>query len=189
MILPGEELLLVIIVRPPGQYRADVDALASNLAHHVVRQYSLSRILVVTATGGMNVVVSRIPAGHRRIDPSFESEFNLRWPFRVHCEVLPFCKVLRASRVRHCVLPLRKGHVLTIRPVDLWLEEEIWSKTLRRIRVKASLSIANDERTCARPPVFAAHTTDYATGRTGGEQNWHVITKADILSPLSHIQA
>ncbi len=128
--MPGEELLLVIIIRTPGQYRADVDALAANLTHHVVRQYSLSRILVVTATGGMNVVVSRIPAGHRRIDPSFESEFNLRWPFRVYCEVLLFCKVLRASRVRHCVLPFRKGHVLTIRPVDLWLEEEIRSKAL-----------------------------------------------------------
>src|SRR5215510_6696894 len=103
MIVPREKLLLVIVIRPPGQYRADVDALAANLTHHVVRQYSLSRILVVTATGGMNVVVPRIPAGHRRIDPPFESEFNLRWPFRIYCEVLLCCKVLRASRVRHCV--------------------------------------------------------------------------------------
>src|SRR5215831_19142481 len=111
MILPGEELLLVIIVRPPGQYRADVEALAANLAHHVVRQYSLSRILVVTATGGMNVVVSRIPAGYRRIDPSLESEFNLSGPFRVHGEDLLLCKVLRTSRVGHSVLPFRKGQV------------------------------------------------------------------------------
>src|SRR6516162_9169679 len=111
MIVPREELLLVIIIRTPGQYRADVDAFSANLTHHVVREYSLSRILVVTATGGMNVVVSRIPAGGRRIDPSFESEFNLRWPFRVHRKVLLLCKVLRASRVRHCVLPFGKGHV------------------------------------------------------------------------------
>src|SRR6516225_4828903 len=127
MIVPGEELLLVIIVRTPGQYRADVDALAANLTHHVVRQYSLCRVLIVTATGGMNVVVSRIPAGCHRIDPSIESEFNLRWPFRVHGKVLLFRKVLRASRIRHCVLPFGKGHVLAIRPVDLWLEEEIRS--------------------------------------------------------------
>src|SRR6516225_9819855 len=128
MIVPGEELLLVIIVRTPGQYRADVDALAANLTYHVVRQYALSWVLVVTATGGMNVVVSRIPAGRRWIDPSLESEFNLRWPFRVHCKVLLFCKVLRASRVGHCVLPFGKGHVLAVRPVDLRLEEEIRSK-------------------------------------------------------------
>src|SRR5215467_5866288 len=145
MIVPGEELLLVIIIRTPGQYRADVDAFSANLTHHVVREYSLSRILVVTATGGMNVVVSRIPARHRRIDPSLESKYNLCWPFRVHCEVLLFCKVLRASRVRHGVLPFRKGQVLTVRPVDLWLEEKIRSKAFRRIRVKTSLGIANDE--------------------------------------------
>src|ERR1700757_2760856 len=108
MIVPGEKLLLVVIIRTPGQYRTDVDALAANLTHHIVRQDSLSRILVVTATGGMDVVVSRIPAGHRRIDPSFEAEFKLRWTFGVHCEVLLFCKVLRASRVRHCVLPFGK---------------------------------------------------------------------------------
>src|SRR5215469_4429160 len=130
MIVPGEELLLVVIIRPPGQYRAYVDALAANLTHHVVRQHSLSRILVVTATGGMNVVVSRIPAGSRRIDPSVEPEFNLRWPFRVHYEVLLLCEVLRSSRVGHCVLPFRKGHVLTIRPVNLRLEEKIGSKAL-----------------------------------------------------------
>src|SRR5215470_13558325 len=128
MIVPGEKLLLVIIIRPPGQHGTDIDALAANLTHHVVRQYALSRILIMPATGGMNVVVSRIPAGHRRVDPSFESELNLHWPFRVHSEALLFCKVLRPSRVRHCVLPFRKGHVLTIRPVDLWLEEEIWSQ-------------------------------------------------------------
>src|SRR5215471_9343607 len=103
MIMPGEELLLVVIIRPPGQYRAYVYALAANLAHHVVRQYSLSRILVVAATGGVNVVVSRIPAGRRRIDPPFESEFNLCWPFRVHCEVLLLRKVLGTSRVCNCV--------------------------------------------------------------------------------------
>src|SRR4051812_39857783 len=130
MIVPGEELLLIIIIRTPRQYRADIDALAPNLTHHVIRQYSLRRILVVTATRGMNVVVSRIPTGHRRIDPSFKLEFNLSWPFRVHREVLLFCKVFRASRVGYCVLPFRKGHVLTIRPVDLWLKEEIRRKAL-----------------------------------------------------------
>src|SRR5215469_9722503 len=130
MIVPGEELLLVIVIRTPGQNRTDVEALAANLTHHVVRQYSLRRILVMTATGGMDVVVSRIPAERHRIDPSFESEFNLRWPFRVYCKVLLFCEVLRSARVRHCVLPFRKGHVLTIRPVDLRLEEEIRSKAL-----------------------------------------------------------
>src|SRR5215471_4581696 len=145
MIMPGEELLLVIVIRPPGQYRADVDAFSADLTHHIVREYSLSRILVVTATGGMNVVVSRIPGRHRWINPSFESKFNLRWPFRVHGEVLLFCKVLRASRVRHCVLSFRKGQALTVRPVDLWLEEKIRSKALRRIRVKTSLGIANDK--------------------------------------------
>src|SRR5215471_2832434 len=130
MIVPREELLLIVIIWTPGQYRTDVDALAANLAHHIVRQYSLGRILVVTATGGMNVVVSRIPTGRRRIDPSFESEVNLRRPFRVHREALLLCKVLRTPRVRYCVLPFWERQTLTIRPVDLWLEKEVRGKAL-----------------------------------------------------------
>src|SRR5215469_2615363 len=157
MIVPGEELLLVIIIGTPGQYRADVDALAANLTHHVVRQYSLSRILVVTATGGMNVVVSRIPARHRRIDPSFESKFNLRWPFRVHGEILLFCEVLRASRVRHGVLPFRKGQALTVRPVDLWLKEKIRSKAFQRFRVKTPRAIAKNKGSHPRLSVFVVN--------------------------------
>jgi hypothetical protein len=40
MILAAEKLLLVVVARSPGQYRADIQFLAPDLAHHVIRLHT-----------------------------------------------------------------------------------------------------------------------------------------------------
>ena len=74
VVVSREKLLLVVVVRAPGQHRAHVHALATNLAHHVVGKHTLRRILIVPATRGVNVMISRIPAVFCRIDPALQLE-------------------------------------------------------------------------------------------------------------------
>jgi hypothetical protein len=40
MILAAEKLLLVVVARSPGQYRADIQFLAPDFAHHVIRLHT-----------------------------------------------------------------------------------------------------------------------------------------------------
>ena len=40
MILAAEKPLLVVVARSPGQYRADIQFLAPDLAHHVIRLHT-----------------------------------------------------------------------------------------------------------------------------------------------------
>src|SRR5216683_5880036 len=189
MVVPREKLLLVVIIRPPGQYRTDVHALAANLTHHVVRQHALGRVLIMPAARRMDVVVARIPAMHCWINPSFKPELDLRWPFRIHRELLLPCHVLRAAGVSHGVLTLGQAQGLSIRSVNLGLKKEIGSKALRGIRIKTILLVANNERSHAGLSVFVAHAKGYRTRRARGEKNRHVVAKANILSSLTHIEA
>src|ERR1700674_1535062 len=74
MILAAEKLLLVVITGSPSQYCADIQFLAQDLAHHVIRLHSFRGILVVRAAGGMHVMVARIPAVFRGVDPALHGE-------------------------------------------------------------------------------------------------------------------
>ena len=74
IVLAGEELLLVVVAGTPGEDRTEVQRLALNLTDHVVRQNAFGRILIMRAAGRVNVMVSRVPAERRRIDPSFQRE-------------------------------------------------------------------------------------------------------------------
>src|SRR5215510_12258744 len=92
-----EELFLEVITRPPGQHAADVERLAQNVADHVLRHHALRRAFVMHAPGGVDVMIARIPAELRDVDPPFEFE---RQRLRlVYFDRLAFGDVLRPARV------------------------------------------------------------------------------------------
>ena len=72
VVLPGEELLLVIEARTPGQVAADLEILAEAVAHHVGRVHTLARLGVVGAAGGMDVMIAGPPAAQGRVDPAVD---------------------------------------------------------------------------------------------------------------------
>src|SRR5260370_7077374 len=76
MILAAEKLLLVVVAGSPGQYCADIQFLAPDLAHHVIRLHTFRGILVVRAAGGMHVMVAAIPAGFRGPHPALPPQSN-----------------------------------------------------------------------------------------------------------------
>src|ERR1700676_4715828 len=73
-ILAAENLLLVVVAESPRQYCADIQFLAEDLAHHVLRLHTFRGILVVRAAGGMPVMVAGIPAVFRGVDPALHGE-------------------------------------------------------------------------------------------------------------------
>src|SRR5437667_160447 len=146
MVVPGEKLLLVVIIRSPSQYRADVHALAANLTDHVVRQHALGRVLIMSAARRMDVVVAGIPAIFRWISPSLELELDFRWPFLIDCEFFLLRQVLRAARVSYGVLAFGQAQGFSVRSVNLRLKKEIRSKALGGVRIKTILLVANNER-------------------------------------------
>ena len=88
VVLAGEELLLIVVAGSPREDGADVERLAQDLTHHVFRQHAFGRVLVVRASGGVDVMVAGVPAQPGRIDPAFERERQLARIVRPHTETL-----------------------------------------------------------------------------------------------------
>src|SRR5262245_50920365 len=80
IVLSREKLLLIVVAGSPGQYRADVERLAQDLAHHVFGQHAFRRVLIVRAPGRVDMVIAGKPTDARRVDPSFESDGELAGP-------------------------------------------------------------------------------------------------------------
>ena len=74
VILAAEKLFLVVVTGSPGQNCADIQFLAQDLAHHVIRFDAFRGILVVRTAGGMHVMVAGIPAVFRGVDPALHGE-------------------------------------------------------------------------------------------------------------------
>ena len=62
MVRAAEELLLMVVARPPRQHRADVQRFAPHLPHHVVGSDTLRRVLVVRAASRVHMVVAGVVA-------------------------------------------------------------------------------------------------------------------------------
>ena len=69
-----EELLLEIPARSPRQHATDVQVLAQDMSHHGLGGDALRRGFVMGATGGMHVMVARIPTQIGQLDPAFQLE-------------------------------------------------------------------------------------------------------------------
>src|SRR6185295_18374356 len=71
VVLAGEELLLIVESRTPGERRANLEIFTERVPHHVFRSHTLRWLGVVRAACGVNVVISRPPAELGGIDPPF----------------------------------------------------------------------------------------------------------------------
>ena len=78
VVMPGEELFLVVVIRSPGQHGGDIQILPANLPVHVARKHAFRGVLIVRATSRVNMVIARKPTEFGWIDPAFwaESEFG-----------------------------------------------------------------------------------------------------------------
>ena len=102
VLVPGEELLLVIEARAPREIAADFQILAEAMAHHVLREHAFGGIRVVRATGGVNVMIAGPPAELRGIDPALDLEGQFVRP-RIDVHGALFRAPIRArGRTRWC---------------------------------------------------------------------------------------
>src|ERR1700751_5990643 len=74
IVLAFEERLLEIPARTPAQHTAYFQVLAQDVAHHIRRIDALRGLLVMRAARGVNVMIARIPACFRWIDPTYQAE-------------------------------------------------------------------------------------------------------------------
>ena len=95
--LAFEESLLEIPARPPTQHLADVQVLAQDVPHHVLRVDALGGLFVVRAAGRVDVMVARIPSELRGINPPRQAEVE-RLRLRANFHPAAFGAVLRPAR-------------------------------------------------------------------------------------------
>src|SRR5215467_82503 len=136
MILAAEELLLVVVARSPGEHGPDIQFLALNLAHHVIRSHAFRGILVVRATRGMYVMVPGIPVIFCRIDPPLHHEGNLVWAFERHLDLLCLRVIFRPHRGGHAVGTSRNDHGRTVFAINLRLKKKVGSQALSGIWIE-----------------------------------------------------
>src|SRR6185437_7356367 len=67
-----EVAFLVIPARTPAQAAADVEILAENVAHHVLRRDAFGRAFVMRAASRVDVVIAGVPALGGGMDPALE---------------------------------------------------------------------------------------------------------------------
>ena len=142
--LSFEESFLEIPARAPAQHLADVQVFAQDVAHHVLRIDALARFLVVSASGGVDVVVSRVPAHLRGINPALELEPNLLRPGLDLNLLSPF-SILGSPRALDGIVARRQQDGLPVRPVNLRVKREIRRESLDLRRVNAPQRIVDHE--------------------------------------------
>src|SRR5262245_32013808 len=76
VVLRLEELPLVVVARPPVQHGSNAQRFTEHVTHHVFGPNALRWTFVMAATGGVDVVVARIPSERWRIDPSSKRELE-----------------------------------------------------------------------------------------------------------------
>src|SRR5215813_1879780 len=188
MVFGFEVLFLIVVARPPGQNAADVERLAQNMPDHVLRHHALRGAFVMRAPGGMDVMIARIPAELRDINPSFEFERVRLRPIRGDLDGLPFDQIFGPAREFDLVLACREFDLLAVRAIDLRVEIEIGRQPFEAWRIDAFLRVANDERRRRGLAVFVQHAERHDGRGPAVEENVHVIAEADVLCALAYVE-
>ena len=187
VIASAEVLLLVIVGRSPCQYRGDVERLSRDLRPHVFRPHAFGRVLVVRASGGVDVVISGEVAVAGGIDPAGELDGQLLGTG--HRDPPRLGDVFRAAGNRDAECAGRQADALAVRAVDLRLEEEVGRQTLGDVRIDAFLIVAHEETGRRRLPVLVLHAQADGMRRRRGEQHLDVVAEADILRALADAES
>src|SRR5215831_1892906 len=189
MILPGEELLLIVVIRPPREDRREVEMLAEDLPDHVLGFDTFGWVRVVRAYRGMNVVIARIPAVFRRIDPAVELEREFVGPVSLVGEFTRMRQVFGTARVLHGVVAGRQLDGLTVGTIDLRLEEEIGREPFGGVGIEAVQAVADLEGRRRWPAVFIFDTQRDLAGGERRKQDRDVVAEADVLRALADVEA
>src|SRR5438034_5367175 len=88
MVLATEKLFLIVVAGAPSKDRADVQFLALDLAHHIIRLHAFGRILIMRAAGCMHVMITGVPMVFRGIDRSEEHTSELQSHSELVCRLL-----------------------------------------------------------------------------------------------------
>ena len=138
----AKELLLIIKARTPGEIGADLQVLPDAVAEHVGRMHAFGRLDVMSAAGGVNVMVARPPTELRRINPAFDLEAGaLQLPG--DDDRLLAGDRFRPARKLHRVAPLWQTHRFPISPIDLRMKREVRRQPLGLGRIDALLRVAD----------------------------------------------
>src|SRR5215831_17163280 len=152
-----EIAFLMIPARSPAQAAPDVQVLAENVAHHVLGRDALRRAFIMSAAGGMDVMVARPPAALGRVYPALEGErFGVRgcpW----NSDLFLQHQVFRPARIAHRVLARLEQNGLAVAAVYLRVEEKVWSETARSRWIHSALHVPNVEGRHDRPAIAIAY--------------------------------
>ena len=129
VVFAGEKLFLIVETRSPSKVCSDLEILAEAVAHHIRRVYPLGGVLVMGATGGVDVVIARPPPHQRWINPA------------LHLERLGDIRVadgddaglwnrLRAPVISNGVGAARQFHVFAVGAIDLRMKMKVRCKPL-----------------------------------------------------------
>ena len=184
-----EELLLGVPARPPREHAADVEVLAHDVSPHVLGLDALGRALVVAAAGRVDVVVARVPAHLRQVDPPSQREDLAMDPALGHLDRPAGHEVLRPAGDLDVVSARRQGDRLAVAAVDLGMEEEIRREAAAGRGINSPHPVADDERGGRRLPVLVADPEHHRHARFGLEQHIHVAAEAQVLRPLADVEA
>src|ERR1700756_5250336 len=138
MVLATEKLFLIVVAGAPSKDRADVQLLALDLARHIIRLHAFGRILVMRAAGCMHMMIPGIPMVFRGIDPALHGKRNLASACGSNFDVLGLWLVFGTPRRSHGVAACRNSNGVSIRAIDLRLEEQIGCEAFRGIGIQAA---------------------------------------------------
>src|SRR5579859_4467377 len=99
------------------------------MAVHVAGQNPFGGLTVMSATGGMNMMIARPPTHFRGIDPATQLEGSgLVRPFDV--ERLGLGQVLRTAGVFDEIPALRQNELFSVGPIDLRMKGKVGRQAL-----------------------------------------------------------
>src|SRR5437762_11056800 len=110
MVLATEKLFLIVVAGAPSKDRADVQFLALDLAHHIIRLHAFGRILIMRAAGCMHVMITGVPMVFRGIDPALHGKRNFASACGSYFDLLGLRLVFGTHRSRHRVAACRNSN-------------------------------------------------------------------------------
>src|ERR1044072_6571017 len=110
----------------PGQYGGDPEIFANDLPPHIRRGYAFFPAFIMTAAGGVYMMIRTIPSQGRHVDPALQPERSSHGSLSgFHFQRLGQRNVFRSPGKNNMVFAWRQQYMLSVCPVYLGLEEEI----------------------------------------------------------------
>src|SRR5688572_10209893 len=186
VILASEELLLIVEAWAPGQVGADFQVLAENLANHINRMHAFGRVGVMSAAGGVDVMIARPPARLGRIDPALKVDLHRLWAL-ADGDLASCDHIFRPAGHLHVEFTGRQGHLLAVVAIDLRMEKEIGREPLGLRWINPSLLVANGQGGRRGLAILIENVECHRRRWDALEENGNFAAEPDILRPLADV--